>query len=217
MKYGTIDRAYAMQLATCPADLDGPILMVNFMRYHEVADYGPDTDASFSGREADDRYAPVEVLGSLGAKVVFFGDVVSTTGAEQGWHRVGIVNYPTRRSFIEMQSRPDFQAKHVHKEAGMASTIVMGTIPVPDQPEAAERGDLVRFTVLPPGPDTPATPASSHVLAVEGTIVGDGRSWATLVVDWAPAVVAAPLGAMVVDVRPTGDSLARTIATWHKH
>ena len=38
-RYGLVDREYGIQLATTsPAD-DGPVWMVNLMKYREVADY----------------------------------------------------------------------------------------------------------------------------------------------------------------------------------
>jgi hypothetical protein len=41
---------------------------------------------------------------------VFFGDVdQQLLGDAPVWDRIGVVKYPTRRSFIEMQSRPEFQ------------------------------------------------------------------------------------------------------------
>ena len=40
------------------------------------------------------------------------------------------MKYPTRRSFIEMQQRSDFKDKHVHKEAGMEITFVIGCQPM---------------------------------------------------------------------------------------
>lgn len=150
-RYGQIDKEYGLRLATMPAEEDGPIYMVNLMRYREVADYGDvkDGDAPVSGREADDRYAPVEILAAIGAEVVFYGDVVEGDADEGSrWDRVGIVRYPTRRSFVEMQTRDDFRDRHRHKQAGLAATIVMGCRPG-DEPGRFE---------------------------VEGTIMGDGRS-----------------------------------------
>ena len=130
--YGQVDREYAIRLATTDPVDDGPVWMVNLMQYKSVATYaeGESDGRPVSGREADDRYAPLDVLASIGAEVVFAGDVENQLlGEGEPWDRVGIVRYPTRRSFIEMQSRPDFQARHVHKEAGMARTIVMGCHP----------------------------------------------------------------------------------------
>ena len=95
--YGQVDRAYGMRLATtAPAD-DGPVWMVNLMRYHEQAQYTDGNPDGISGREADDRYAPVEVLTAIGAAPVFFGDVELQPIGTPAWDRVGVVKYPTRR------------------------------------------------------------------------------------------------------------------------
>jgi hypothetical protein len=129
-RYGTVDREYGMKLATTPPDEDGPVWMVNLMKYREVADYSDGRDSAISGREADDLYTPRESLAAIGAEIVFAGEVdQQLLGDAPIWDRVGVVKYPTRRSFIEMQSRPDFQRQHVHKDAGMAETIVIGCQP----------------------------------------------------------------------------------------
>jgi len=214
-RYGTIDRAYGIRLATTPPEDDGPIWMVNLMKYKATATYdgvdGVDGCGPVSGREADDRYAPVAILAAIGAEVVFVGDVeTQLLGAEPAWDRIGVVRYPSRRAFIEMQSRPDFQEKHVHKEAGMDVTIVMGCQPtevqLPDGP-MSEQPDWSTVAHPPTAEDGPV--AVLHVIKfadggledmvayqdhaahiagphgarvggwfdVEGTIIGDGRSW----------------------------------------
>lgn len=129
-RYGIVDREYGMKLATTPPDEDGPVWMVNLMKYREVADYADGRESAISGREADDLYTPRESLAAIGAEIVFGGEVdQQLLGDAPIWDRVGVVKYPTRRSFIEMQSRPDFQRQHVHKDAGMAETIVIGCRP----------------------------------------------------------------------------------------
>lgn len=131
-RYGQIDRQYGMRLATTPPDQDGPVWMVNLMKYREFADYGDERKASISGRQADDAYAPLETLAAIGARPVFFGDVdQQLLGEAPIWDRIAVVKYPTRRSFIDMQSRPEFQAAHQHKDAGMQQTIVIGCQPMP--------------------------------------------------------------------------------------
>ena len=171
-RYGTVDHDYGMRLATCEPAADGAIYMLNLMKYRETADYGGDTKG-VSGREADDRYAPVDVLAAIGAAVCFTADVA---GASEDWDRVAVVRYPTRRAFIKMQSRKDFQEKHVHKEAGMDHTIVMGTLPVDDLP-GRTKPSRVLLEVW--NGDAPP-PADAHLTVafdVEGTIIGDGRTW----------------------------------------
>ncbi|MDG1267219.1 MAG: hypothetical protein P8O03_12925, partial [Ilumatobacter sp.] len=110
----------------------GPVWMVNLMKYREVADYADGRESTVTGEEADDLYSPLDSLAAVGAAPVLFGDVdQQLLGDETVWDRVAVVKYPTRRSFIEMQSLPTFQESHKHKDAGMESTVVMGTQPMP--------------------------------------------------------------------------------------
>ena len=161
--YGTVDHEYAVRLATVPADEDGPVWMVNLMKYRERAEYLDGRETTLTGREADDLYAPVDVLAAIGAEVVFFGDVEhQLLGDAPRWDRVAVVKYPTRRSFIAMQERPDFLELYPHKEAGMAETFVIGSVPfappeipvpLPDwsevpHPPTAEDGDVMVIHVL---------------------------------------------------------------------
>lgn len=220
MAYGTIDHEYAMQMATTPPESDGPVLMVNFMKYREVAVYrDADGAGAVSGREADDRYAPVDVLDSIGAQVVFFGDVIAADGGPDAtWDRIGIVRYPTRTSFIEMQSRPDFREKHVHKKAGMEFTIVLAAMPDGDGGVTGESdgAGVVRFVALPAGVG-PTSVDEGVLLRVEGRIIGDERSFDRLAVhftDGDDAELAAVPGVLAVRVRAGIDRLRQAIDTW---
>ncbi|MEI8238768.1 MAG: hypothetical protein WCI22_05060 [Actinomycetota bacterium] len=132
VRYGQVNREYGMRLATTSPEDDGPIWMVNLMSYRDKADYADGRASNVSGKEADDRYAPLGPLAAIGAEPVFFADVdTQFLNDTPKWDRVGIVKYPSRRSFIEMQNRPDFKELHAHKEAGMSSTIVAGCLPMP--------------------------------------------------------------------------------------
>lgn len=132
VRYGQIDHAYGMKLATTPPEEDGPIWMVNLMKYREQADYADGRQSDITGRQADDLYSPLGPLKAIGAEVVFVADVEAQfLNDSPKWDRVAIVKYPSRRSFIEMQTRKDFQELHHHKEAGMAETIVAGCLPLP--------------------------------------------------------------------------------------
>jgi len=92
--YGQIDRAYAMHLATTPPEEDGPVWMVNLMHYREQAAYDDGNPKGLSGQEADDRYAPLDVLADIGAEVVLHGDVEDQLlGDAPRWHRVGVVRW----------------------------------------------------------------------------------------------------------------------------
>ncbi len=96
--------------------------------------------------------------------------------ASEDWDRVAVVRYPTRRSFIEMQSRKDFQQQHPHKEAGMDHTIVMGTLPANGVPGRA-KPNRVLLEVWDGDVPAPRARAKATSFDVEGTIIGDGRAW----------------------------------------
>ena len=61
MRYARVDEDYAERLATSSGD-DGPVWMVNLMKYRDVADYADGRETTMTGREADDTYAPFESL-----------------------------------------------------------------------------------------------------------------------------------------------------------
>ena len=225
--YGKINKEYGFSLATCPPEKDGPIYMVNLMKYHEVAQYdGADTEAAaIRGREADDKYNPASVLNKIGADMVFIGDVTANLLGNEDWDRIAVVRYATRKSFIEMQSRKDFSEKHVHKNAGMQRTVIVCCRPEDTSIDTRVRPTpslelrtvamIVRQT---PQRDTAFAALPEAVnFAAEGTIVSDGRMWDTVQfipvqsADEVPAIAARvadaePGTAYVMAVRVTLDA-----------
>lgn len=186
VRYGTLDRAYVASMAALPAEDDGPFHMLNLMRYREWADY-PDRSgdrAPISGRQADDLYAPLDILRDLGAEVVLFGDVVAQPRGDEAWDRVAMVRYPSARSFLEMQVRPDFIAQHVHKDAGMELTILAVCHPVSGSRAPGRR--IVVDLVDGVADEAPADADGRLVFRVDGVPVGDGRTWSTLTITTLP-------------------------------
>jgi uncharacterized protein (DUF1330 family) len=169
ISYGTIDHGYAVRLAAVAPVDDGPVWMVNLMRYRKRAVYADGRDTDLSGREADDRYAPFGPFRTVGAELVFLSDVeAQLVGDDQTWDRIAVVRYPTRRSFLEMQDLPEYVAKHEHKEAGMASTFVICCRPAhrPDLPTDAPALDEVPH---------PSTPHDGPVVLLHVLRYHDGR------------------------------------------
>jgi len=173
-RYGQIDRDYGMRLATTPSEDDGPVWMVNLMKYREVADYADGRETTISGQQADDIYSPIESLRAVGAEIVFFGDVdQQLLGDDTVWDRIGVVKYPTRKSFIDMQSRPEFQKSHEHKDAGMEKTFVIGCRPM-RLPDAFGHGVSVDWADVPHPPTEEDGPAMVlHVLRYHDAAAAD--------------------------------------------
>ena len=179
-----------------PPEEDGPFWALNLMKYREAAAYEDGSDRGMSGREADDAYAPLGPLAAIGAMVAFHGDVTDQTLGEPAWDRVGIVRYPTRAAFFAMQQRDDFKDQHVHKEAGMAFTIVMACHP--ETHDDVDAGGAMVLTVEPSGADPLVVPdgvVPVVTYTVEGVIVGDDRAFSRARFDRVPPDTLAALTA----------------------
>ena len=186
-KYGRIDLDYAAQLATTPPEHDGPIFMVNLMKYHEVAQYSSTDAPQVSGREADDKYNPASILNKIGADIVFVADVTKNHIGDEDWDRIAIVRYATRKSFIDMQQRKDFADKHEHKAAGMKRTTIVCCRPVDEALDTRSRPNgfglrnIVMIVRQTPDRDQALSSIPQAVgMRAEGTIIGDGRKFDTV-------------------------------------
>jgi hypothetical protein len=223
--FGSIDVETAGRWMRLPPEDDGAVWMLNLMKYKAVADYGDEGGPAITGREADDVYAPTAVLADLGATVPLFGDVTRQVADDVAWDRIGIVRYPSRASFFEMQTRDDFKQQYVHKKAGMETTIVMGCVPLTvAEPAGAGSGPLVmrvrRFVDGgAPGPDPDGVVPVAR-FAVDGVILGDGRRWDEVrfdrVADGDVAALAATSGVadqVVVVIDPLIEDLVGSVLT----
>lgn len=216
--YGKVNFDYVGKFGTWPEEADGPIFMINLMKYKEVASYDSPDAPVISGREADDRYNPASILNKIGASIVFAADVVVNHVGDEDWDRIAIVRYATRRSFIEMQSRKDFGEKHVHKSAGMARTTIIAGRPVDTSLDTRERPAPIEFRwlvmVVRQASDRDAVVASipgATSFTAEGTVIGDGRSWDTVqFIPVADQAAGAALVSSLNDMQP-GTSYAMTL------
>lgn len=102
---------------------EGPIFMVNLLKFHDRAQYGDDREATMSGREAYMIYgrAVMQLLPKFGGKGVFAADVthLSLGKVEELWDEIAIAMYPTRRAMVEMSMSDEWRAIAVHRSAGL--------------------------------------------------------------------------------------------------
>lgn len=158
--FGRVDEEYARRLESSTVD-DGPLWMVNLMRYRETARYADGRESHISGRAADDLYSPLDVLAAIGAEAVFFADVeAQLLGDPPPWERVAVVKYPSGRSFVEMQDRADYKERYPHKEAGMDATIILGCRPIGSPADDVDEATVPAWDDVPHPPtvdDGPVT------------------------------------------------------------
>jgi uncharacterized protein (DUF1330 family) len=112
---------------------DGPIVMVNLLKFRAKARYKDGRDAHLSGREAYHRYARevAKLVAACGGRVLFTGDVtlLSLGRVEQLWDEVALAEYPSRSAFFEMSMTPQWRAIAEHREAGLEGQLNIETVP----------------------------------------------------------------------------------------
>lgn len=102
---------------------DGPIYMVNLLKFKPKAVYADGRETALSGREAYGVYATEVVahLAKVGGKPVLGGQVTGLTlgVVEDLWDAVGIATYPDRKAMLKMISDPAYQKSAEHRAAGL--------------------------------------------------------------------------------------------------
>src|SRR5207247_11468738 len=99
---------------------DQPVVMLNLLRFKPRADA---PDEGISGEEAYRRYAePMQTfVESKGGRFLWIGRVDSQvigTGGE-GFHVIGLVEYPSREAFLVVAADPHVQDIGVHRPRGL--------------------------------------------------------------------------------------------------
>jgi uncharacterized protein (DUF1330 family) len=104
---------------------DGPVIMLNLLRFKEQAD-GIDEADGISGAEAYGRYgvAVQEHLGRVGGRVLLaMSPEQSVIGPLDGeWDMAIAVEYPSRSAFLKMTTDPGYLAIHAHRSAALADS-----------------------------------------------------------------------------------------------
>jgi hypothetical protein len=182
-RYGTLNWEMLKSWFEVTPEDDGQFWAVNLMKYHPIADYSDGRETTLTGEQADDEYAPIEILEDLGAVVAFGARVTTQHAGDPQWDRIAVVRYPSRAEFFDMQRRPDFIERHAHKDAGMDFTIVVSADadPLPADPASEDAGELVMTVRNLQDPTSPSPTVEGVApvarFEVEGAIVGDERVW----------------------------------------
>jgi len=110
---------------------EGPIYMVNLLKFRTRAEYPDGRESDLSGEEAYALYGEgvTRLLAEVGGAVVFDGRVerLMLGEVEELWDRVAIAMYPSRAAMLEMMSSSGMQEIAVHRAAGLAGQLNIET------------------------------------------------------------------------------------------
>ena len=113
------------------ADYGGPLQFVDLLAYRETATYPEGhepADAGLSGAEAYGRYGAI-ALGLVlrrGGQLGLHSEVCQVLiGQSARWDQIAVMQYPDTAAFVDMIRDPDYQAALVHRDAGLADTVIM--------------------------------------------------------------------------------------------
>tara|TARA_B110000967_G_C18395477_1_gene321983 strand:+ start:35 stop:484 length:450 start_codon:yes stop_codon:yes gene_type:complete len=111
---------------------DGPIVMVNLLKFKPKAVYKDGRQSALTGRAAYDLYgkAVTQYIQNFGGRVLFGGDVTHLTlgVVDELWDEVALAEYPNRAAMVAMSRSEDFKTMSEHREAGLAGQLNIETV-----------------------------------------------------------------------------------------
>ena len=106
---------------------EGPIYMLNLLKFKETAEYVDGRETDLSGAEAYAIYGQevIQHLQKVGGAPMFSAGVerLMLGEVEELWDAAAIAMYPSRKAMLEMISSPEYQASALHREAGLAGQL----------------------------------------------------------------------------------------------
>ena len=106
---------------------DGPIYMLNLLKFKEKAEYADGRETVLSGAEAYAIYGQevIQHLQKVGGAPMFSAGVerLMLGEVEELWDTAAIAMYPSRKAMREMIMSPEYQASALHREAGLAGQL----------------------------------------------------------------------------------------------
>ncbi|HQG32293.1 MAG TPA: DUF1330 domain-containing protein [Deltaproteobacteria bacterium] len=107
----------------------GTFVMVNLLKFRDAG-----LKEGESGRQSYERYArAVEpMLKKVGARLLWLGSVDQVFIGEDGdaFDHVMLVEYPSRKAFIDMVSSSEYLVANQDREAGLDRAVLLATDPI---------------------------------------------------------------------------------------
>jgi uncharacterized protein (DUF1330 family) len=116
------NKAQFLELMEAPDE--GPVVMLNLLKFKTQAEGAQGSGASEYAKYGD---AAVQMVEARGGKVLWMGraDQILIGDTDQDWDSVALVQYPSRKAFVEMVSTPEYEQAHEHRESGLERTVLI--------------------------------------------------------------------------------------------
>ncbi len=121
-------------------DIEGPVSMLNLLKFREKAEYADGRETNLSGAEAYALYGQdmLRWVTSQGGRLLFSGPAhhLVLGQADELWDQVAIMEYPSKEAFVQIVSAPEVAEWGVHRAAGLAGQLLIavtatGTLEAP--------------------------------------------------------------------------------------
>ena len=126
MKTFTPTREQIKELLSSPDDK--PLVMINLLKFKT------DQDGNEEGQRAYNKYAiaVAPMLEKVGGRLLWMGTVgqVFIGLSDDHWDMVLLVEYPSRKAFMEMISTPEYLDAHKDREAGLENSVLLASTTV---------------------------------------------------------------------------------------
>ena len=111
---------------------EGPIYMVNLLKFRAKAEYEDGRETELSGREAYNLYAKevAKLITQFGGKLSFLGDVtfLAIGQVEDLWDEIAIAEYSDRGALLKMSMSPKWREISVHRSASLEGQLNIETV-----------------------------------------------------------------------------------------
>lgn len=106
--------------------------MLNLLKFKDQAVYADGRTTDLTGAQAYGLYlvAVGKIIAGFGGRMIWNGvpNVLFIGDGEIQWDQVVIVEYPSFDAFRGMTASADYQAIHVHREAGLAHRLLINCL-----------------------------------------------------------------------------------------
>lgn len=98
---------------------EGPVVMLNLLKFKAggAADYDRYTKTAFPA------------LTRIGAKVLYIGKANELLNGDETWDYVLLVEYPSRKAFLQMVSGPEYLKAHEYRLQACERAVLYATDP----------------------------------------------------------------------------------------